>query len=182
MFRRNLALIAIGLLTVLAGCSTDTNLGGVAVPNARPDTRVTGQPPTLLEASFVVTFNWTGADPDGRIVGYQWKISDNGTDGISPRDTLTYDPLTGAEMNPWHFTTATDSSFVVLADRPDFPATGSRPAATGRTPCSCAPWTTRARWTRRPPTFRSPRPPSCPRRRRTSPASRRGSRRWCRRR
>ena len=127
MFRRMLALVPAALLVALAGCSTDTNLGGVAVPNARPDTRITGQPPTLLEASFVVTFNWTGADPDGRIVGFQWKISDNGTDGISPRDTLTYDPLTGAELNPWHFTTATDSSFVVLSDQPDFPGDVASP-------------------------------------------------------
>ena len=116
------------LLLAVGGCSTDTELGGVKVPNARPDTRITGQPPTLLEAGFSVQFHWTGSDPDNRVKGYQWKISDNGTDGISPRDTLTVDPLTGAEINPWRFTTATDSVFVVLADLPDFPGdTGSAP-------------------------------------------------------
>lgn len=121
-FRPNPALVlGAALLAALAGCSVDTELGGVAVPNARPDTRITGQPPTLLEAGFVVEFNWTGFDPDGRVVGYQWKISDNGLDGISPRDTLTHDPLTGAVLNPWRFTTNTDSTFVVLADLPDFP-------------------------------------------------------------
>lgn len=109
------------VLAFAAGCSTNTELGGVEVPNANPDTRITGQPPTLLEASYSVRFYWTGTDPDGRIKGYQWKISDNGRDGISPRDTLTHDPVTGAEINPWRFTTTTDSIFVVLADQPGFP-------------------------------------------------------------
>jgi len=121
MTRRDVAKVCtVVMLLVLAGCSTNTDLGGSAVPNNRPDTRVTGQPPTLLEASFSVEFNWTGTDPDGRVVGYQWKISDNGLDGVSPRDTLTVDPLTGAEINPWHFTTLTDSTFIVLADQAGF--------------------------------------------------------------
>lgn len=114
-------LVLAALLLVAGGCSTDTELGGVKVPNARPDTRITGQPPTLLEAGFSVRFYWTGSDPDNKIKGFEWKISDNGTDGISSRDTLTLDPLTGAEINPWRFTVATDSTFVVLADLPNFP-------------------------------------------------------------
>jgi len=118
---RATVLIAVALLLAAAGCSTDTELGGVRVPNARPDTRITGQPPTLLEAGFAVQFHWTASDPDSRIKGFEWKISDNGTDGISARDTLTVDPLTGAEINPWRFTVATDSTFVVLADLPNFP-------------------------------------------------------------
>lgn len=115
------------LLGVTGGCSTDTELSGVRIPNAAPDTRVTGQPPTLLEASFAARFQWTGADPDGRIRGFQWKISDNGTDGISPQDTLTVDPLTGAVINPWRFTAGTDSTFLVLADQPDFPGDTTKP-------------------------------------------------------
>jgi len=121
MIRRFSAIVAAALLALAAGCSTNSDLGGVKVPNGRPDTRITGQPPTLLEAGFAVDLNWTGSDPDGRIVGYQWKISNNGTDGISPRDTLTVDPLTGAVLNPWRFTTANDTTFLVLADQPDFP-------------------------------------------------------------
>jgi hypothetical protein len=124
---QRLSLILLVGLLAAAGCSTDTELGGVAIPNARPDTRITGEPPTLLEAGFVVHFNWSGVDADGRIVGYQWKISDNGLDGISPRDTLTHDPLTGAELNPWRFTTANDSTFYVLADQPDFPRDEASP-------------------------------------------------------
>ncbi|MCP4571844.1 MAG: hypothetical protein GY838_05780 [bacterium] len=126
MTTRASILVAACLLLVAAGCSTDTELGGVRVPNANPDTRITGQPPTLLEAAFEVRFYWTGTDPDGRIAGYQWKISDNGVDGISARDTLTVDPLTGAVVNPWRYTTRTDSIFVVLADQPGFP--GDNPA------------------------------------------------------
>ena len=104
MIRRFTVMIPAGVLLialVLGGCSTNTELGGVRVPNARPDTRITGQPPTLLEAGFSVSFNWTGSDPDGKIIGYEWKISDNGVDGISPRDTMTVDPLTGAVLHPW---------------------------------------------------------------------------------
>ncbi len=82
MSRRFIALtMAVALTLVAGGCSVNTELGGTAIPNSRPDTRVTGQPPTLLEAGFAVQFNWTGADPDGRIVGYRFKISDNGVDG-----------------------------------------------------------------------------------------------------
>jgi hypothetical protein len=121
MILRATALTLAVLLLAAGGCSTDTELGGVKVPNARPDTRITGQPPTLLEAGFSVEFHWTGSDPDNKIKGFEWKISDNGTDGISRRDTLTVDPLTGAEINPWRFTESTDSLFVVLADLPDFP-------------------------------------------------------------
>ncbi len=120
MNRRIPVLALLFLLMIISGCSVDSELGGVKVPNSRPDTYITGQPPTLLEAGFSVQFNWTGSDNDGRIKGYQWKISDNGVDGISARDTLTFDPITGAELHPWHFTTATDSLFFVLADQEGF--------------------------------------------------------------
>lgn len=121
MFRHFSAIVAGLLLALAAGCSSNTDLSGVRVPNGRPETRIVGQPPTLLEASFAVDLNWTGSDPDGRIVGYEWKISNNGTDGISPRDTLTVDPLTGAVLNPWRFTAGNDTTFLVLADQAGFP-------------------------------------------------------------
>lgn len=121
MIRRYSAVLAVALVVLAAGCSTNTDLSGVRVPNSRPDTRITGQPPTLLEAGFAIDLNWTGSDADGRIVGYEWKISNNGKDGISPRDTLTVDPLTGAVLNPWQFTAANDTTFLVLADQPEFP-------------------------------------------------------------
>jgi len=121
MIRCFSTVVAIALLVLASGCSTNSDLSGVRIPNSRPDTRITGQPPTLLEAGFTVDLNWTGSDPDGNIVGYEWKISNNGTDGISPRDTLTTDPLTGAVLHPWHFTSANDTTFLVLADQQDFP-------------------------------------------------------------
>ncbi len=116
-----LGLAILALLPVLHGCSPSQELSGTPVPNALPDTRVTGQPPTLRESDFIVRFFWTGTDPDGRIRGYQWKLSNNGLDGISLRDTLTIDPATGDTLNPWHFTTATDTTFVVRSDRTGFP-------------------------------------------------------------
>lgn len=116
-----LSTLLVVLALVAAGCSTESDLGGVRVPNSRPDTDITGQPPTLLEAGFVCQFSWKGYDVDGKIVGFQWKISDNGTDGISPRDTMTVDPLSGAVVHPWRYTTANDSTFYVLADQPGFP-------------------------------------------------------------
>ncbi len=121
MIRRFTVLSLAALLAVAAGCSTESDLGGVRVPNSRPETRITGQPPSLLEAGFVCQFNWTGSDVDGRIAGFQWKISNNGTDGISPRDTMTIDPISGAVVNPWRYTTANDSIFYVLADQAGFP-------------------------------------------------------------
>lgn len=64
----------------------------------------------------MVRFRWAGHDVDGNIVGFQWKMSSNGVDGISVMDTLTIDPRTGDMINPWRFTTAMDSLFAVSAD------------------------------------------------------------------
>lgn len=121
------------LLGLAAGCSTESDLGGVRIPNARPDTDITGQPPSLLEAGFVCEFNWNGSDADGKVVGFEWKISDNGTDGISARDTMTFDPISGAEVNPWRYTTANDSIFYVLADQPGYPGDPELDARSFRT-------------------------------------------------
>ena len=130
--RALLALAALVLLAAGTGCSPSTDLGGTEVPNALPDTRLTGAPPTLREADFIVRFWWTGNDPDGRLRGYQWKLSDNGLDGISVLDTLTIDPASGAVINPWRFTAATDSSFIVSADEPGFPDDDNLPLADRR--------------------------------------------------
>lgn len=99
----------------------DTELGGGPLLNAMPDTRITGMPPVLRQTDFIVQFYWTGSDPDGKIEGFEWKMATNGLDGISIRDTLTYDPATGDTLNPWRFTTVTDSMFVVSADSSSFP-------------------------------------------------------------
>jgi hypothetical protein len=111
---------ALGVSLGLLGCA-EKDLGGVEIPNVSPDTRVTGEPPTLLESGFIIHFEWTGSDPDGRVKGFQWRVSDNGIDGISPQDTLTYDPATGDTLNPWFFTTATETTIIVSADLAGFP-------------------------------------------------------------
>lgn len=115
-----LALVPAVILSVMTGCGPDTELGGVELINAVPDTRITGTPPYLRETDFIVSFHWTGSDPDGRIRGFQWKMSSNGDDGISIRDTLTIDPVTGDTLNPWFFTQVTDTTFVVTADSSGF--------------------------------------------------------------
>jgi len=104
----------------MAGCSPSNELGGIELINAVPDTYISGTPPYLRETDFFVEFFWSGNDPDGRINGYQWKITTNGADGISVSDTLTVDPATGDTLHPWHFTTATDTVFFVSADSASF--------------------------------------------------------------
>ena len=115
-----LALAAL-LLLLGSGCGPSTELTGTPIPNSLPDTWVTARPPDIIEAGFVVQFFWSAADPDGRIDRYQWRISDNGTDGISAQDTLTIDPATGDTLNPWFDILSADSTFLVTADIPDFP-------------------------------------------------------------
>jgi len=49
MIRRFIAPgFAVALFLAVAGCSVNTELGGTKIPNSRPETRITGQPPTLL--------------------------------------------------------------------------------------------------------------------------------------
>ena len=136
MIRKSFTWLAVSSLVAALGlslgCQPSADLTGASLPNSRPDTHITGEPPTIIESSFMVRFYWTGYDPDGRVAGYQWKISDNSTNGISVQDTLTFDPATGDTLNPWHFTTATDSTFVVTADIPDFPGDPTEPVGAAR--------------------------------------------------
>jgi RimJ/RimL family protein N-acetyltransferase len=110
----------------LAACGPQTDLGGTPIPNEPPDTRVTARPPDLDETACTVAFSWIGYDPDGYVRGYEWRISDNGDDGISVQDTLTRDPVTGAPLHPWHAITSGDSVFVVSAARDSFPGEPAR--------------------------------------------------------
>lgn len=106
---------SLALLAFMVGCSSDDSVMGNFVSNSAPTTEVTGTPPVLASAEFTVGFNWSGADSDGRVVGFEWRISNNGFDGIvDPGDTL-------AAKLPWRFTTATDSIFTVSADLDSFP-------------------------------------------------------------
>lgn len=110
-------LLSLAVLVILAfawGCGADDALIGDPVPNTPPDTEVTGFPPVLSETGFEVTFYWKGSDEDGEVVGFEWRISDNGADMmIDPEDTLEADL-------PWTFTTATDTTFTVTANLDSF--------------------------------------------------------------
>jgi hypothetical protein len=117
-----IAVVALALAaTLIISCSPSDELGGVEVPNALPNTFLTAQTPDPLEASFVMSFHWDGHDPDGRIKGFQWKLSDNGPDGISVIDTLTSDPATGEILHPWIATAGNDTLLVVSADIGGYP-------------------------------------------------------------
>lgn len=110
--RASWSLCAAWSLLLVAGCGE--SLTGGVVPDSAPETEVTATPPVLAETEYTVSFFWTGYDPDGEISGYEWRISDNGEDGIVDiADTLT-------SALPWAFTTTTDSTFVVTADIKDF--------------------------------------------------------------
>jgi hypothetical protein len=125
-----LAVLLLGLVlisSIFIGCSPSKDLGGLPVLNDLPETRITSTPPSLERADIFARFRWTGHDLDGDIVGFQWKMSSNGQDGISIRDTLTIDPSTGDIINPWHFTTCMDTTFVVTADSSNFSGDASLP-------------------------------------------------------
>ena len=99
-------------IALLTGCSAD-EYAGVQVPNAPPETTVTGAPPALEQTSFKVSFFWTATDLDGSVDHYEWRISNNGRDGlVDIADTLGL---------AWRRTLSTDSTFVVSADLDSFP-------------------------------------------------------------
>lgn len=109
VLRRSVVLFVLAV-AALAGCE-EGGVIGQEVPNTPPDTQVEGTPPNLAEASFRIEFFWSGSDRDGSVAYFEWIITDNGEDGIfSPADTV------GA----WNRTTAFDSTFMVVADIPDF--------------------------------------------------------------
>lgn len=112
--------VLLSVMVMMFGCSPSDQLGGAELNNALPDTRITGTPPVLRETDFIVSFSWTGLDPDGEIVGYHWKIANNGIDGLGVLDTLTLDPATGDTLNPWFYTEATDTTFIVPASELGF--------------------------------------------------------------
>jgi hypothetical protein len=123
MRTRDILVAALGLAgalaILLAGCVAERPGLGPETPNAAPETRIDAQTPVPLEAGILVKFSWSGSDPDGTVKGYQWKMCHLGCDGISAKDSLTIDPVTGCLLHPWHFTTASDSAFVVSCSLQD---------------------------------------------------------------
>ncbi|MFH1842510.1 MAG: hypothetical protein ABIF77_04835, partial [bacterium] len=52
-------------IAYLAGCVAETDLGGVAIPNSLPDTYLSCDHPSTLEAGFLIRAQWEGFDTDG---------------------------------------------------------------------------------------------------------------------
>lgn len=98
------------IVTVVVGCGD--SIIGEPVSNQPPDTNVSSAPPVLGQASFTVEFFWEGTDKDSEIRGFEWRISDNGADGI-----IDVPDTNGL---PWQFTQASDSVFVVSAELDSF--------------------------------------------------------------
>ena len=113
---------SLGLLLLLSGVlliSACGGFNGTKTVNQPPDTRVTSDPPALEQTTFTVEFFWTGSDGDGWVDHFEWRISDNGPDGIvSVDDTLNL---------AWHSTVSPDSVFVVTADLDSFPVDVDNP-------------------------------------------------------
>ncbi len=116
-----ISFVVVVLLGWFAGCGPESELGGAALPNRAPDTRITASPPDPSETSCTVSFAWFGNDPDGFVKGFEWRLSDNGDDGISVQDTVTVDPVSGALLHPWHYTTGPETTLVVSAPLDSFP-------------------------------------------------------------
>jgi hypothetical protein len=101
---------------LLSGCGEESAIIGEVSPNSPPTTDVSATPPVLSGSSFEVEFSWVGADFDGEVVGFEWRISNNGQDGIvDVADTLS-------SKLPWSFTALTDSVFIVSAELDSFPS------------------------------------------------------------
>ncbi len=109
------------LLAVLSGCGEDSPPPGF-LPNTPPDTRIVSGPRDDVPVSYLTEIAWLGNDPDGPVVSYRWRISDNGPDGqLDPADTLGL---------PWHTTTRTDSIFATSAELDSFPPDVDNPLIT----------------------------------------------------
>lgn len=103
--------IFLAFVTAFAiGCGD--SIIGEPVSNQPPNTEVSAAPPVLSQTEFTVEFFWDGTDKDSEIRGFEWRISNNGADGV-----IDIADTTGL---PWHFTQATDSLFVVSAELDSF--------------------------------------------------------------
>jgi hypothetical protein len=89
-------LSAVAGLGITAGCGFTRKLTGTQHANLPPHTVlfVNGAIDTV---NHVVQLYWFGTDPDGFVAGFEWQMKNP----VTPADTA------------WHFTTRTDSLFVV---------------------------------------------------------------------
>ncbi len=66
------ALVAAVVALLLPGCGSDP--GGTALPNLRPEVRLTAAPRPLSETNYQVALSWSGYDPDGRIERFEYAL------------------------------------------------------------------------------------------------------------
>jgi hypothetical protein len=79
-------------------------------------------PSSELPVSYRVEIAWLGTDPDGSIRAYDWRISDDGPDGVvDVEDTLGLD---------WNRTVKSDSLFEASAELDSFPPDVDNPLIT----------------------------------------------------
>lgn len=88
------ALIWVILVALLGGCRDDAGL--TIDRNAPPETVLTGAPGDSQTAFYTVKLYWSGFDPDGEVIGYEWAT----TESLPDPATINY-----------KFTTRTDSTF-----------------------------------------------------------------------
>lgn len=105
--RLGAAAAALGLLAGLSGCA---KVDGTMAPNRPPETTlwVTGEVDTVAHTQH---FYWDGQDPDGQVVGFEFKwVYESGAEPV------------GYDSTVWTFTTDHDSIFAVWTPNGlDFP-------------------------------------------------------------
>jgi hypothetical protein len=105
------------LICGLFSCSNSTT---EPVADRPPDTRIVAAPRDDIPNSYRVSLAWLGSDEDGTVVSFQWRMSNDGPDGVvDPVDTLGL---------AWHFTELGDSTFEASAELDSFPADVTNPA------------------------------------------------------
>ncbi|HKI84646.1 MAG TPA: hypothetical protein VKA63_09960 [Candidatus Krumholzibacteria bacterium] len=107
------------LCCCLFACS---NSSTEPVPDQAPDTSIVSAPRSDIPNSYRVSIAWLGNDPDGQVASFQWRMSDDGADGVvDPQDTLGL---------AWHSTAISDSTFDTSAELDSFAADVANPAIT----------------------------------------------------
>jgi len=114
MHRLLVGLIAIALLG--AGC-TLIEKDRTPSPNQRPEAVLSGGPAAGdLDVFYRVHFNWFGHDPDGRVVRFEWLLTNDEVTGPLIIDADIYARLAALGYT-WTSTTAFSTELVVSADQ-----------------------------------------------------------------
>lgn len=104
-------------LALLACACTLVERDRTPTPNRPPEALLTGGPADGdLDTFYRVHFFWSGFDTDGRVVRYEWLISNDEVTGALIIDTDIYARLEALGY-AWTATTEFDGEFVVSADQ-----------------------------------------------------------------